>query len=123
MDIPVKGLLTALLLLSAFGSASADEWRTDDTYRQASYYVLLLADWRQTRQIASDPDYYEHNPVLGENPTRSEVDRYFTIGAVAHFAVSRVLPQKYRSWWQYTTLAFQAGTVGHNLQIGLDVEF
>lgn len=116
-----KWIVVVALLLPV--AVSADEWRSEDTYRELAFQTLWLADYRQTREIATNPSYYETNEILGRDPTLSEVDRYFAIGAAVHAVISSTLPRRYRSWWQYATIAVQAGYVGHNMSIGLSVDF
>ena len=43
-------------------------------------FLLLLADWAQTRQIAKNPDkWFETNKLLGVHPSVSRVDTYFAV--------------------------------------------
>jgi len=56
-------------------------------------------DWRQTVQIARNPDrYWERNPLLGEHPSEQRVNLHFLVGAILHPIVTEILPSKYRLW-------------------------
>lgn len=116
-------LLVVLLVVSAPVYA----WSEADTRRQAGYFVLHTIDWMQTLDISQNcrngRDRYERNPALPSCPDRGEVNRYFLLTGVAHYGISRALPQPYRKWWQRVTIAVQVGTVAHNASIGLRVRF
>jgi hypothetical protein len=46
------------------------EWKSDDTAIQTAVNLFIMADWMQTRNIASNPDkFYETNNFLGPHPT------------------------------------------------------
>jgi len=116
----------AALLLLATVPASADDWRSEDTYREAAYLTLHAIDWGQTLDIADKcghTDYHEHNPILGECPSRSRVNAYFATSAILHYAVSQSLPPKYRKTWQHVTIGVEVGAVANNISIGLNVGF
>lgn len=115
--------LTASLLLCA--SMSAHAWSEADTKRETTYLILHAIDWVQTLDISGQcPDrFVETNPILGECPSRGEVNRYFLLTGIAHYGVARLLPPKQRRWFQYITIGIEAGVVAHNLNIGLHVRF
>jgi len=118
-----------VLLIMATSTAQAwelEEWRTEDTVRQAVISTLLVADWAQTRDIAAKCDeglYYETNPFLGKCPSDAEVSRYMLTHLVTNYLVARVLPQKYRSAFQYVYIGYEGEAVYHNKVIGLKFKF
>lgn len=118
-------IVTILFLVLCFSVISAHaEWTKADTLREVSWQVLHIVDWGQTRHIAKNPDqFYEINPILGRHPSVGEVDTYMITGAVIHTAVSVVLPQKYRSYWQYVTIGMSGYCVGNNINAGIKVDF
>ena len=67
--------------------ASRDPWTKADIYRQIGVLVVQIIDWRQTCEIATNPNYYETNKILGEHLTLQEVDRYF----IACIAGNRII--------------------------------
>lgn len=115
--------VVVLVGLLGLGGVAGADWRPADTVRQAAYLSLHYADWRQTIQLAEHPDYHELNPIIGKHPSRQRVDNYFAATAVAHTAVSVMLPPRWRSRWQYFTIATQGLVVHHNYQIGWRVDF
>ena len=117
--------MSALILLGLCSQsvAQADTWSCDDTTREAIYLTLHVVDWGQTRDIVQRDDIFETNPILGTDPTTSEVNRYFILTGLLHAGVSYALPSKYRKYWQNITIAVQATVVGRNAQLGLNVEF
>jgi len=118
----LRVLVLSVALLA--GSAQADEWMTADTQREAVYLALHAMDWAQTRNIARNPyKWHEQNSILGEHPSVDRVDAYFAIIALAHVAVSDMLPTEYRTAWQHVSIGFEAGVVGHNLSLGIGMEF
>ena len=116
---------TILLIILLFPSlVMADEWSTGDTKREVSFQTLWLIDYAQTRNIAANPyKWYEQNNYLGAHPTTGAVNRYFLVGSILHFGVSKLLPEKYRAPFQYGTIAIEVGYVAHNYSIGISAKF
>lgn len=116
-----KLYIAALCLPLIIGCAG---WTTADTYRETAYMAMHVADWGQTLDIADHPEkWHEHNPILGNNPSRGRVNAYFITTAVLHPVVSAALPEPYRKWWQYGTIGLEAVCVGNNARIGIGFGF
>jgi hypothetical protein len=113
----------AVLLLALSGFAHADDWTRTDTARQAAYTVLHLADWAQTRYIATHANFSETNVMLEERPSLGRVNNYFAATLIGHYAISAMLPAKYRPTWQYGTITIEAYCVLHNRAIGIGMQF
>lgn len=125
------------IIIVAFGIAvastpiCASDWTKADTAREAAYLTLLVADWGQTRNIVrraatgcdGDSTCIERNPFLGRNPSIRRVDSYFALSALTHVTISYLLPPDWRRGYQMFTIGFQAGIVGYNYSIGLNVDF
>lgn len=95
-------------------------WSTQDTVFEVVYAVLLLVDWHQTREIADHPDlWHEHNPVLGQHPSVRAVDTYMAASLILHPAMSALIPQEYRPWWQSMSIGFELGCNTINFKIGI----
>ena len=110
------------LLLSC--PAFAGEWTKADTAREVAYLALHVADWGQTLEIADHPEkWHENNPVLGDHPSRGQVNAYFIATGLLHPVVSYLLPHPYRTWWQYSTIALEVVVVGNNARIGIGFGF
>lgn len=114
-------LLVALLLIQ--GCASNEAWRTSDTVRQVGYTAVLAYDMRQTSRIQYHNDLTEGHPftnaVLGDNPKTSEVWQYAVTMALSNWFISHALPQKWRPYWQTSTLVIHGIAIKHNCSNGL----
>ena len=115
--------LVALSLACVAYTACAAGWSTHDTEREAVFDGLLVVDTMQTHNIAHAPTYQEENPILGPHPSNGSVNRYMAACALGHLAVSYLLPERYRPYWQYVTIGIEGGIVAHNLSIGVGVPF
>ena len=130
--------LAALLLIPSV--ASADDWTSADSTREATYLVLLATDWAQTRSfLRSDKNCRarqpkldsnltctattEMNPLLGGHPHKDKVDITILATAIAHVYVASILPANYRKAWQYISIGVEAGAVAHNYSIGIKARF
>jgi hypothetical protein len=122
----MKKTVVVLMLMFSAGTAFAahDEWTADDTKRQAAYLLVYVADWNQTRYIATHKNIMEINPILGEHPSVSRVDGYFMAVAVIHTGIAYLLPAEWRKAFQYVTLGFEAGIVtGNYYRSGIQISF
>jgi len=118
----------ALVLSSPSGIPTADaagHWTPKDVARQLAFEGLLVLDWGQTLDISARPgEYREYNPVLGDHPSRGDVNRYFLTCALVQFAIAHYLGHgALRSAWQYSGIGLEAGVVANNRSIGLSVRF
>jgi len=117
-------VLFIILLVVVSCACPRSDWTRADSMREASYLALHVLDWGQTLDIADHPEkFYERNPILGEHPSRGEVNRYFAAGMVLHPVVSYLLPRPYREWWQYSTIGLEMVVVGNNARIGIGMGF
>lgn len=117
----MKLLLVFLLLL---GSGCAhDPWTKEDTARHVGYTALHVIDWRQTKEIAADPRYYELNPILSKYPTQKEVDVYFVTTWLGMTGATYLLPRPWRETLQWCGIVVEAGCVGWNYSMSLNGEW
>jgi hypothetical protein len=100
-----------------------DPWTRGDTVRHTVFTGLMVVDWRQTREIVGDPQYHEHNLILGKEPSKGGVDLYFAGSWLVVTGGAWVLPSKYRKFLQYVGIVVEGGCVGHNYSIGLKGEW
>jgi hypothetical protein len=101
-------------------------WNMDgiDLQRELAFQAMLIADWKQTRQIARASDlYFERNPILGKHPSVGRVNTYMFTAGVLHWVISENLSPKWRERWQLISFSIQANTVQQNYAIGLAVDF
>ena len=118
-----KIIFIFVALLSAYIPAFADVWTTEDTKREIVYGVLVIADWRQTQDIAHHPDLEEFNELIGEHPNNATINRYFVVANSLQLAIAYILPTEWRKAWQYIGIGYEIGMVSHNNQIGLNIRF
>jgi len=90
----------------------------------SSALLLHVVDWGQTLWIA-DPKNgrTETNLILGEHPSRGEVNQYFLLSGIAHVAIANWLPTKTelfgitmnpRRIWQATRIGIEIDVVNGN---------
>jgi len=117
-------LIITLFILIAQPVFAADPWTREDTYREAAFAAITVADWSQTLQIADHPEKWkELNPILGSHPSRGEVSIYMGTSIILHAAIAYILPQPYRTWWQYAWIGIETAAVGQNLSVGIGIGF
>ena len=117
----MKKMIMVCIFVLFSGSCYAGDWTKEDTYRQLAYTAFHAADWAQSLEIASNDDFYERNFILGKHPSEGRVNTYFAATLITNMAISYFLPQKYRKWWQYGTMAIEIGCVANNYSIGIRV--
>ena len=151
MTPPTRGFLSgfgysenmkrvALLCLLLAAQAQADEWTNKDTAWQFTYLLFHSADWLQTNWIQSHPNeniqpgyhHAERNSILGDHPTRGEVNRYFILTGLAHTGIAYLLPSQteilgfeinLRRIWQFVWIGIEGDTVRHNYSAGVRFDF
>ena len=117
-------LICCLILLMGCTGYRPDPVTKADVGRHAVYTVLHVIDWRQTREIAANPDrWHEHNLILGEHPSRDKVDLYFASTWLGITAGAWLLPRGWRDGLQYLGIVIEGAYVGHNYSIGLKGEW
>jgi hypothetical protein len=119
----VKRAVVAAIAAMALQAQAAD-WSSADIARQTAYTIVHVADWAQTRYIATHPEQYrERNPLLSEHPSVGQVNHYFAATLVAHYAITHFLPPAYRPIWQYGTITMQTYVVLHNRSVGIKFQW
>lgn len=89
-----------------------------------TFLFLDIIDWGQTLNIADNPDkYYEHNPILGDHPSRGEVNRYFVAGMITTTLIYKLLPEKYADLYIKGMIGMEVYYVGNNYHIGIRCRF
>lgn len=95
-----------------------------DGERELAYLLLHGLDWGQTRDIASKPNRFtETNAFLGEHPSDSDVNRYFALTGLGHYALSRMLPSDWARVFQNVTAGLENGVTNRNAMLGVQVKF
>ena len=121
----MKKMIVIFCLLLA-GQARADEWTSKDTAWEATYLVVLAADWSQTLYIASHPEKFHEVDAarfIGLHPSRWDVNTYFLLSGLVHVVTVKLLPQPYRRYFQYISIGYEANTIYKNYQVGIGFAF
>lgn len=87
--------------------------------------LSILADWGQTRCIASHPQEYREvvNTFLGEHPSMGHVNAWFLGSLVVNNGVMVALPEKYRPYYAGAVTAYEVRLVIRNNNIGIKIDF
>jgi hypothetical protein len=115
----------ACMLLAAFAPV-VQAMNEDDMLWETVYLASHVADWGQTRDIASQcrsGSYIETNPIIGRCPTHARVNLYFITTALLHIGTVHFLPSQYRRWFQWGTTGMELTYVNNNAEIGLQMRF
>lgn len=102
---------------------SPDKWTNQDYALQAGVLATGGVDWLQTREIASNDNYYERNPILGKNPSKKEVDLFFLAGAVLKIVTVHYTQKKYRPYLQTGYIIGSTICIVNNHAIGVRIDF
>ena len=127
--------LVLLMLIPLQAFAFCDDWRRSDTVLLVAASALTIADWDQTRQIASLPDRqtssdgsytiqpYETNPFLGKRPKAEVVNLYFAAALAGQLLGGCLLHDEYRTMWFSFWIGSESAYVGNNAALGIGVRF
>jgi len=110
------------------------KWTKADKIGQVMALTALTADWLQTRYIASHGnEYRETNFILGEHPSKGQVNAYFAGLAAFNVGASMILPSKIvigddvvlkpRLMWQTSTFLGHGYAVISNYNLGVGMEW
>ena len=119
----MKPTIIILALLFAGCAYTPDPWTKDQMLLQGVTSSLNIIDWGQTLDIVDNHEYYETNPILGEYPTRAEVNRYFAYSLGLQLLITHLLPSRYRNYWLGCNIMVSGYYVQNNYRIGLRVNF
>lgn len=112
-----------LLFFLSFTAQASEPWTTEEKTLEATYLVLTVIDWKQTRYISDHPRYSERNILISEHPSHREVDRFFIAHTAIHLVVVDALGHKWRKRVQWITIAEKSWNIWRNHQIGIRMEF
>ena len=118
----VKKFIIIFLLLISTNVFAFDKWSDKDINLQRVDTVLHIADWLQTREIATNDDYYETNKILGKYPSMSEVNLYFFSTLLLKIGITHILPSEYRTYWQAGTIGCSLYYTTHNYGLGIRIK-
>ena len=87
------------------------------------FNILQGIDMLQTLEIANNDKYYETNPILGRHPSEFQVLSYFVARGLAHYEVTKMVPQKYRKFWHAYHILYNYDVIRDNHEIGIRIGF
>lgn len=116
-------LIGSLLLSGCTALTKQPELERGELITEAVWQAINVADAITTARIHKTPGVREVNPVtsrvLGEQPDPDEVAVYFATVGLSHFLILKMLPPKWRKFYQGSTLAMGLATVDNNCQLDL----
>jgi len=118
----MKYLILIVFFVIGSSELKAQEWTEENTAWETAYLATLIIDWGQTLEIAENPNYRELNQIIGEYPTRGEVNRYFMGLGISHIIISNYLDE-WRLPWQRSTFFFSLGVISRNARMGIKINF
>ena len=108
------------ILIYACPVHAFDDWDGVDYALLGAMTAAQVIDWRQTRQIAEQPErFHEVNPLIGRHPNISRVDLYFVASFAVKLGVAHVLPSEWRKVWLGTMAVGSMCLVIHNDSVGI----
>ena len=87
------------------------------------FNILQGIDMLQTLEIANNDNYYETNSILGRHPSKFQVLSYFVARGLAHYEVTKMIPEKYRSFWHAYNIIYNYDVIKDNHEIGIRIGF
>jgi hypothetical protein len=126
MDKIMK-IILLIPLLCLFGCSSLQE--LDNSLEknalniQIAHNSLIVADWAQTRFIATNNHYKEDNKHLGKNPTIEQVNRFFIREMIIQNSIPLIAPKPWRKYWHIVGSVYRYDFVQKNHSIGIDFKF
>lgn len=119
----MKTLPLVVTLILLVGCAHSDPWTKQDTVLQLITTGAFALDAIQTSDIQYHRGHREvgllARHALGPQPHTAETWQYFATVALSHYLVSRILPAKWRPWWQGATIALETRAIIHNCTVGV----
>jgi len=130
----MKIAVVILIVLSLCSCSSYSyKWTKADKVGQVMVLGAMTMDWLQTKYIATHGnEYRETNPMLGEHPSKGQVNAYFAGLAAFNVATSCLLPSeiivndykfKPRLMWQTSTFLGHGYAVISNYNLGVGMEW
>ena len=123
-----KILLLLFLLCSNANALDLEKYYKEDLTEVDKanivvFNVLQGIDMLQTLEIANNDNYYEKNKILGKHPSESQVITYFIARGIAHYHMTKMIPQKYRNIWHGYNIVYNYDVIRDNHQLGIRIDF
>jgi len=114
--------LVGLLALTMIPRAHAQSFDTADKVLLVGSSLAIFGDWSTTMNGIQGPGR-EANPItrafVGEQPSRSALNKYFGASLLANVVIARCLPSKLRKIWLGGGFVLRLSAIEGNLAQGL----
>jgi hypothetical protein len=119
----MKNIIAILGIMLSFPIQA--DWSKADTNRQLVFTGVAILDWSQTRYISKHPDefYEDFNKYLGKHPTTNKVNNYFMSAIIINYGIAYALPDRYRKYWQRSSIIVETYFVARNYRLGIGFDF
>ena len=117
-------VFSAIFLAGCSGTsflANTEPLSRGDKQWIAAHSFVSAIDMLQTREIQSNPNYIELNPMIGDSD--GEILGYFVAKGILHYGVTRILPPKYRKAWLGISILPTLDAIHNNHSIGVKMKF
>ncbi len=132
---------TAAASLTLFGGAAAaptraawsvpwrmprrPAWNRSEIALAGAFAAALWIDAAQTRALARGGwrGFRETNPILGPNPTVSQINAYTAVAGLTVLGAAAAVPARMRPWLLGAALAVETVTVAGTVQKGVAITF
>ncbi len=133
----MKKLIVIMLILApvTLQAEYFSDFSRQDWILQGVFTGLVYVDYRQTVDFIDykktteseccirTVEYKETNFILGENPTRNEVNALIFIGLLSHTIALWAIPSEYRVYWQSISITMEINAVSANHRNGFKVQY
>ena len=98
-------------------------WSEKDTQYEIAYQVVNAADAYTTARMRHIDGIEEKNTftqaLIGSQPKESDVALLFFTYGISHYMISAALPERWRRFYQVSTLSYSSYLVINNCRLGL----
>lgn len=119
----MKRTTLVILAVAVLSGCASDDWTRGDTVAELTWQAMNVVDAKQTANIHRTPNVHEANwlsqSLVGRQPSSSDAYQLAATYAVSHFAISRMLPPRWRKYWHIGMLVPKAVVIHNNAQLGL----
>lgn len=117
-------ICTLLALTITSGCATTAKWDAGDKALGGALVAVNVIDWKQTRQIARNPDrWYEKNPTMRRHPSTSDVDTHFLAVVASELLIADLLDHPARKWFLGANAAIEFYYVRQNAKLGISISW
>ena len=110
----VLGFILYLLVLPA---QAADKFQDK---LEIYGYAILAVDYLQTRDIMTNDQVYETNPILGPKPQMSRLNMIFATQTLLHYTFQNTM---YRKTWNWTVAITHTLAAIQNRRLDVSIKF